>query len=110
MMNGEWMWRKEDLGTQTMEGVSVHGVRFIQKVPASQSGTGQPVEIFNEIWYSPELRLNLLVKTTDPRNGEESFALTHLKLGDPEPARFQVPAEFRIDDIPRITQSTEGGR
>jgi len=110
MVNGEWLWRKEDLGTKTMEGVTVHGVRFIHKVSASQSGTGQPVEIFNEIWYSRELRLNLLVKTTDPRDGEMTFALKHLKLGDPDPALFQVPAEFRIDDISKSTQSTESAR
>lgn len=98
MVNGEWTWRKEDLGTQTMEGVTVHGVRRILQVSAERSGTGQPVEIFDEFWYSSELRLNLLVKRTDPRTGEERFALTHLRRSDPDPQLFQIPDGFIVVD------------
>ncbi len=95
---GEWAWRKEDLGTQTMEGVTVHGVRFIRHVPASASGTGQPVEVLDEFWYSSELRLNLLVKRTDPPNGEETFAITHLRRSDPDPQLFEIPEGFIVVD------------
>jgi hypothetical protein len=54
LLTGPRVWRKEDLGTQTIEGVTVHGVRRILKVSASESGTGQPLEIFDEFWYSEE--------------------------------------------------------
>ena len=32
------MIKKEDLGTRTMEGVEVHGVRDIQTIPAEANG------------------------------------------------------------------------
>jgi hypothetical protein len=108
---GEPVWHKEDLGIQMMEGVMVHGVRLVRNIPASASGTGQPVETTDEFWYSAELHMNLLIRHTDPRDGEQMFKLTRIKRGEPDPALFQVPAEFRIvDETPKTTQSTGAGR
>jgi len=105
---GEPVWRKQDLGTQVMEGVMVHGVRLIRNIPASASGTGQPVETADEFWYSAELHMNLLIKHTDPRVGEQTFAITQIKCGDPDPQLFQVPEDFTIvDRTPETSRNSE---
>lgn len=111
MIYGEPVWHKEDLGTKVMEGVLVHGVRLVRNIPASVSGTGQPVETDDELWYSEELHINLLIKHTDPRGGNQTFRITEVKRGDPDPQLFQIPEGFRIVDLtPKNTQGTEPGR
>jgi hypothetical protein len=60
----------EDLGTQVMENVLAHGIRVSRTVPAATSGTGKPVTVTDEYWYSDELHLNMLVKHDDPRTGQ----------------------------------------
>lgn len=102
---GEPVWRKEDLGIQMMEGVMVHGVRLVRNIPASASGTGQPVETTDEFWYSAELHMNVLMIHTDPRDGEQTFKLTHVKRGDPDPQLFQVPADFTIEELKSYSET-----
>src|SRR6202041_2622725 len=68
----------EDLGTQVMENVVAHGVRKTRTVPATASGTGKPVIVTDEYWYSDELHLNMLVKHDDPRSGQKTSSDTLL--------------------------------
>jgi hypothetical protein len=96
---GEPVWHKEDLGIQMMEGVMVHGVRLVRNIPASASGTGQPVETTDEFWYSAELHMNVLITHTDPRDGEQTFKLTRVTRGEPDPQLFQVPEDFTIVEL-----------
>lgn len=105
LLNGEPLWRQEDLGTQVMEDVLVHGVRIIRTVPVSASGTGQPLVVTDEYWYSDDLHLNMLIKHSDPRTGEQTLTVTHVKRGDPAPQMFQVPADYKVvDETPGTTQ------
>src|SRR5262249_37306317 len=50
--------RQEDLGTQVMENIVVRGVRITRTVQPAFSGTGQPVVVTQEFWYSDDLHLN----------------------------------------------------
>ena len=85
----------EDLGTQSMENVSVHGVRKSTIVPATVSGTGKPVIVTDETWYSEELhRLNMLIKHNDPRTGQQTVTVTHVDRNEPNPTMFQIPASY----------------
>src|SRR5271165_3363655 len=45
----------EDLGSQTMEGVLVNGVRTTHTIPAGQIGNERPITIVTEVWTSPDL-------------------------------------------------------
>lgn len=90
--------RQEDLGTQVMENLVVHGKRVIRTVPAAVSGTGQPLVITDEYWYSDDLHLNMLIKHNDPRTGEQTLTITQLKRGDPDPQLFKVPSDFKLVD------------
>ena len=88
----------EDLGTKSMENVSVHGVRRSTIVPATVSGTGKPVVVIDETWYSEELHLDMLIKHDDPRTGQQTVAVTHVDRNEPNPTMFQIPAGYKVVD------------
>lgn len=90
----------EDLGSQTMEGVLVKGVRMTHTIPAGQIGNDRPITIVTEVWTSPELKAVVYSKRSDPRMGEQTFRLTDIVRAEPNPSLFTVPADFKIVDAP----------
>jgi len=91
----------EDLGSQTMQGVLVNGVRTTRTIPAGQIGNDQPIKIVTEVWTSPELQTIVYSKRSDPRMGEQTFQLTNIQRGEPDPSLFTVPADFKVLDGPQ---------
>src|SRR5208282_4465467 len=59
----------EDLGTTTLNGLEARGTRRSYTLAAGFSGTGKPVVVVDEYWYSEDLHINLLVRHDDPRGG-----------------------------------------
>ena len=94
--------KHEDLGTQTIEGVSAQGKRETVTIPAGQIGNERPIEIVSETWTSPELHTVILRKHSDPRMGETVFRLTDIKRGEPDASLFQAPAGTKIKVEPFI--------
>lgn len=94
----------EDLGNDVMENVAVHGTRTSRTISAQSSGTGQPVVITDEYWYSDELHLNMLVKHDDPRTGQQTVTVTHVTRAEPSEALFQVPSGYRVVDETPVSQ------
>lgn len=96
--------RTESLGKQTMEGVEVEGSRRITVIPEGEIGNERPIEMITEKWYSPELKLYVMTRHSDPRFGETIYRLSNIKRGDPDPSLFQVPAGYKITEgeSPRI--------
>lgn len=86
--------KKEDLGTTEMEGLPVHGVREIQTIPATSSGTGKDVTVTDEYWYSEDLRINLQIKHNDPRMGSVTMIVTQISRGEPSSALFEIPQGY----------------
>ena len=93
----------EDLGTQTMEGVVVTGVRTTQTIAAGKIGNDRPISIVTEVWTSPELKTIVLSKRSDPRTGEQTFKLTNVQRGEPDASLFTVPADFKTNDNGAVT-------
>jgi hypothetical protein len=91
----------EDLGSQTMEGVLVSGVRTTHTIPAGQIGNERPITIVTEIWTSPDLKTVVFSKRSDPRMGEQTFRLTNIARAEPDPSLFTVPADFKIVEGPQ---------
>jgi len=91
----------EDLGSQTMEGVLVNGVRTTRTIAAGQIGNDRPISIVTEVWTSPELKTVISSKRSDPRIGEQTFELKNISRGEPDPSLFTVPADFKVVDGPR---------
>jgi hypothetical protein len=88
----------ESLGSQTMEGVVVNGVRTTHTIPAGQIGNDRPISIVTEVWTSTDLKTIISSKRNDPRMGEQTFRLTNIVRAEPDPSLFTVPADFKIVD------------
>jgi hypothetical protein len=86
--------KREDLGMSEMEGVSVHGVRHAQTLPADASGTGKEVVVTDEYWYSEELRINMLIKHNDPRMGSVTMTVTQVSRREPNSGMFEIPPGY----------------
>jgi hypothetical protein len=87
-----------DLGDQVIDDTTLHGTQKQRIIDATASGTGMPVTITDEYWYSPDLSVYLIVKHDDPRAGEQIVAVTHIDRQEPPAARFDVPAGYKIVD------------
>ena len=85
----------EDLGTHPVEGVSAHGVRETQTIPAANSSTGKEIVLTDEYWYSDDLHMNVMVKHSDPRTGSVTVTLTQATRTDPDPSLFQIPEGYK---------------
>jgi hypothetical protein len=90
----------EDLGSQTMEGVLVTGVRTTRTIPAGQIGNEKPISIVTEVWTSPDLKTIVYSKRNDPRMGEQTFKLTNISRSEPDPSLLAVPSDFQVVDGP----------
>lgn len=88
----------EKLGTQFMEGVTVEGTRTTITIPAGQIGNELPIKIVSERWMSPELRVLVMSKQSDPRFGETTYRLTNVVRSEPAPELFEVPSDFTLMD------------
>jgi hypothetical protein len=94
----------EDLGSQTMQGITVTGTRTTRTIPKGQIGNDAPIAIVTEVWTSPELGTVVSSKRTDPRMGEQTFQLTDISRSEPDPSLFTVPAGFTVRDGPQLIQ------
>ena len=61
-------------------------------------GNDRKMTVENEFWWSPQLGLNLSSIKIDPRIGKQTFTVTNLVQGDPDPSLFQLPAGFEVVD------------
>lgn len=87
---------REEIGTDTIEGLPVRGVRVSQTYTTGSLGNDRPVTVVTESWYSQELRINLLTKRSDPRHGEQTVRVTELVRQEPDTAMFAIPDEYKL--------------
>lgn len=99
---------REEIGSDTIEGFPVRGVRVSQTYPAGSLGNNRPITVVTESWYSQELRINLLTKRSDPRYGEQTVRVTELARQEPDAAMFAIPDEYKLLKE-TVQQSQTGG-
>ena len=88
--------KKEDLGVQTINGISAQGTRFTRTIPAGQAGNAKPIIITNERWYSPDLQIVIKTVRNDPRFGETTYTVTNIQKQEPAAALFAVPSDYTV--------------
>ncbi len=95
-----------DLGIQTMEGVAAQGKRVTRMIPANRAGSERDIEVVTETWYSPDLQVVVMSKTSDPRFGESIYKLTNISRGEPDHSLFAVPSDYSVQQgrPPRLGQ------
>jgi hypothetical protein len=90
--------KTEDLGRQTMEGVTVQGRRMTTTIPSGEMGNDQPIVIVNETWFSPELQTMVLSKRSDPRSGETVTHMINISRSEPARTLFEPPADYKVTE------------
>jgi hypothetical protein len=86
---------EEDLGNRDIGGLSAHGIRETQTVLPEVGDKARPIEITDEYWYSEDLRINLLMKHSDPRKGTVTLTVGQISREEPDPALFRVPDGYK---------------
>jgi hypothetical protein len=86
----------EDLGTQTIAGVTAQGTRFTRTIPAGQIGNEKPITIVHERWYSSDLQTVVMSKRSDPWSGETTYTLSNISRTEPDPSLFTVPSDYTV--------------
>lgn len=89
----------EDLGSDTIENIDVKGTRRTVTIPAQANGTGAPLTVVDEYWYSEDLHVNLLLRHSDPRTGEQTVTLSQIVREEPAQEFFEVPQDYKIVDM-----------
>jgi hypothetical protein len=88
--------KKEDLGTQTINGVAAQGTRYTHTIPAGQIGNDKPITAVTERWYSADLQVVVKSTRTDPRFGSTTYTLTSVQRQEPAATLFAVPSDYTV--------------
>src|SRR5690349_8481392 len=88
--------KKEDLGTQTIAGVSAQGTRVTRTIPAGQMGNEKPILIVHETWFSNDLQMVVKSTRSNPWIGQTTYTLTNIQRTEPAASLFAVPADFTV--------------
>jgi TonB family protein len=99
---------REEIGTDTMEGLPVKGVRVTQTYASGTLGNDRPLTIVTEYWYAAQLRINLLTKRTDPRHGVQSVRVTELNRQEPDASLFAIGDDYKVVNEAGPTQVAQG--
>jgi hypothetical protein len=95
----------EHLGRQIVEGIEAEGTRSTTTIPTGQIGNELPLTIVSERWFSPDLKVLVLSRQTDPRFGETTYRLTNIVRSEPSPDLFEPPPGFTVVE-PSATAGT----
>ena len=87
---------EESLGTHQIEGVRATGRKTTSTIPAGQIGNDRPIEITDERWESPDLKMLISSRFSDPRTGVVEFKLININRAEPPPDLFTLPPDYTI--------------
>jgi len=85
----------ENLGGMMLEGFAVTGTRRTRATEAGAAKSAMP-NIVTELWFSNELKVDLLVIRQGPQSASRATRLTNITPGEPDPNLFQAPADYTI--------------
>jgi len=88
----------EELGTRNIAGVETVGVRQTTITNPGAMGNDLPLTSISEYWHSEQLGINLLSIRSSPFFGKQTFTVTDLTPGDPNPQLFELPAGYKVTD------------
>lgn len=88
--------RQESIGSRRIAGIETVGLRFTRVIPAGQLSNDGPVQVTEERWESPELKLVVFSRVSDPRVGIVEYQLRNVRRVNPPPDLFVVPSDYTI--------------
>lgn len=90
----------ETLPAQAINGVTATGTRHTQTIPAGAIGNTAAIDVVRERWISQDLKVPVMIKTSDPRFGTTTMQLTNVVRSEPDAALFQIPAGYTLQAGP----------
>jgi hypothetical protein len=90
----------EALGTRQILGLRAEGTRQTMTIPAGVFGNIGPIQVLTERWDSPELKIVLESRRTDPLLGDVTYRVTNLVRGEPGAALFAIPSDYTTVERP----------
>jgi hypothetical protein len=100
----------EALGTRDMEGIKVTGQRTTAVIPLGRIGNDQPIRITDERWESPDLRVLVYSRFSDPRTGVIEYRLANIRRAEPAADLFVVPSDYTVRESQPGLRLGGGGR
>ena len=89
----------ENLGTQSMFGITVTGERSTTTYPpGTYEGNDGLLTSVSETWRSDQYVLMLLSKNSQPDGSESTVTMKDFSAAEPDPTLFMVPAGYQIVD------------
>ena len=85
-MVGEWLAKQ-------MQGKPIKMILL-----SGEQGNEVPIVHVDETWRSEELHEVLRRESDDPHTGHSSMTLTNIDRSDPDPALFQVPPDYTVEE------------
>ena len=89
---------REKKTKQTYEGVTVDTDRTVETIAAGSIGNNKAIESVYERYYSPDLKMAVYVRRSDPRNGESLYRMMDIKRTDPDANVFKVPSGYTVTE------------
>jgi hypothetical protein len=91
---------EEILGTRQFETVRALGRKTTSVIPTGQIGNDRPIEVTDERWESPELRMLIYSRNSDPRTGVVEYRLTNINRVEPSADLFTIPSDYTVTQPP----------
>ena len=92
--------REELLGTRLIGGVEAIGRRNSATIQAGQLGNDRAIQVVDERWESPDLKLTIYARSSDPRTGIVEYQLTNIHRAEPPAALFVIPPGYALQGDP----------
>ena len=83
------------LPPQSIAGIYAEGKRTINVLHAAKMPDGEAVRVVEETWTAPDLKIALARTSDDPRGQKINITVTELHRGEPDPALFQIPPDYK---------------
>jgi hypothetical protein len=90
----------EVLKNKQVLGFRAEGTRQTMTIPAGVFGNVGPIQVVTERWHSPELKIVLESRRSDPRLGDVTYRVTSLVRAEPDAALFVIPSDYTTVERP----------
>jgi hypothetical protein len=84
------------LGMKDFDAVKAEGKATTWTIPAGEIGNRNAITITSETWYSPDLKVTVYSRHSDPRTGESIYRLASIRRGEPAADLFKVPEDYKV--------------
>lgn len=90
--------KRMSLGERSIDAMRVEGTRETVTNSAGERGNSRLVVTNRELWYSPDLQMDLSVTRNNPQLGEVTLSVTNLVRGQPDASWFAIPQGYSVKD------------